>query len=479
MSSSPVEFSIAPKSASPDPFRDRRPPWSEDAERAVLAAMLLSPDAIVVAAEFVTEDMFYREGHRRLLRAMMAVQGRGAVVDPLTLSTELEQRGDLAAAGGKEYIGGLLDEVPTAANVEHHCQIVREKALRRRLIETATTLVREGHESPADAAELLDLAEHKILELNDSRGNEGFVRIKSLLWSAMERIEQLRTAGGALTGVPSGFKDLDAMTLGFQPSDLVIVAARPSMGKTAFVLNVAQYAAIEANVPTAIFSLEMSTESLLMRMLASEGYVDAQRLRSGALTAQDASNLAKAAALLGQAPIWIDDTPGLSVLELRSRARRLKSQNDIKLLIVDYLQLVQGPANSESRQQEVSMISRSLKALAKELKIPVLALSQLSRASEQRGGENRKPQLSDLRDSGAIEQDADVVLFIYRPEMNERPYDEAGNPRMVPGTSDIPLDGYAEVIIGKQRNGPTGYTKMHFRKQHTRFENWTSRQPEG
>jgi replicative DNA helicase len=295
----------------------------------------------------------------------------------------------------------------------------------------------------------------------------------------MERIEQLRTAGGALTGVPSGFKDLDQMTLGFQPSDLVIVAARPSMGKTAFVLNVAQYAAIEANVPTAIFSLEMSTESLLMRMLASEGYVDAQRLRSGALTAQDASNLAKAAALLGQAPIWIDDTPGLSVLELRSRARRLKSQNDIKLLIVDYLQLVQGPANSESRQQEVSMISRSLKALAKELKIPVLALSQLSRASEQRGGENRKPQLSDLRDSGAIEQDADVVLFIYRPEMNERPYDEAGNPRMVPGTSDIPLDGYAEVIIGKQRNGPTGYVKMHFRKQHTRFENWTSRQPEG
>jgi replicative DNA helicase len=291
MSSSPVEFSIATKSASADTFRDRRPPWSEDAERAVLAAMILSVEAIVTAAELVTEDMFYREGHRRLFRAMMAVHAVGAVVDPLTLSNELEQRGDLVAAGGKEYIGGLLDEVPTAANVEHHCRIVSEKALRRRLIETATNLVREGHESPADTAELLDLAEHKILELNDSRGNEGFVKIKSLLWSAMERIEQLRTAGGTLTGVPSGFKDLDQMTLGFQPSDLVIVAARPSMGKTAFVLNVAQYAAIEANVPTAIFSLEMSTESLLMRMLASEGYVDAQRLRSGALTAQDASNL--------------------------------------------------------------------------------------------------------------------------------------------------------------------------------------------
>ncbi len=477
MSSSPVEFSIAPRSASADPFRDRRPPWSEDAERAVLAAMLLSADAIVAAAELVTEDMFYREGHRRLFRAMMAVHNAGAVVDPLTLANELDQRGDLTGAGGKDYIAGLLDEVPTAANVEHHCRIVREKALRRRLIETATSLVREGHESPAGAAELLDLAEHRILELNETRGSEGFVKIKSLLWSAMERIEQLRTAGGNLTGVPSGFGDLDKMTLGFQPSDLVIVAARPSMGKTAFVLNVAQYAAIEGNVPTAIFSLEMSTESLLLRMLASEGYVDAQRLRSGQLTAQDASNLAKAAALLGQAPIWIDDTPGLSVLELRSRARRLKSQADIKLLVVDYLQLVSGP-DAENRQQEVSAISRSLKALAKELAIPVIALSQLSRASEQRGGENRKPQLSDLRDSGAIEQDADVVLFIYRPEMNERPYDEAGNPRMVPGTNDIPLDGYAEVIIGKQRNGPTGHVRLHFRKQHTRFENWTSRQPE-
>jgi replicative DNA helicase len=478
MSSSPVEFSIARKGP-PDAFADRRPPWSEDAERAVLAAMLLSGDAIVTALELVTEDMFYREGHRRLFRSMQAIHNVGAVVDPLTLSNELDQRGDLQAAGGKEYIGGLLDEIPTAANVEHHCRIVRDKALRRRLIETATSLVREGHESPAEIAELLDLAEHKILELNDQRGSEGFIRIKSLLWSAMERIEVLRTAGGNITGVPSGFMDLDKMTLGFQPSDLVIVAARPSMGKTAFVLNVAQYAAIEGNVPTAIFSLEMSTQSLLLRMLASEGYVDAQRLRSGQLTAQDASNLAKAAALLGQAPIWIDDTPGLSVLEVRSRARRLKSQADIKLIIVDYLQLLSGPPNSESRQQEVSAISRSLKALAKELEVPVLALSQLSRASEQRGGENRRPQLSDLRDSGAIEQDADVVLFIYRPEMNERPYDDQGNPRMVSGTTDIPLDGYAEVIVGKQRNGPTGHIRLHYRKSHTRFENWTSRQPEG
>ncbi len=453
MSSSPVEFSIA-RRGPPDAFADRRPPWSEDAERAVLAAMLLSGDAIVTALELVTEDMFYREGHRRLFRSMQAIHNTGGVVDPLTLSNELEQRGDLTAAGGKEYIGGLLDEIPTAANVEHHCRIVRDKALRRRLIETATSLVREGHESPAEIAELLDLAEHKILELNDQRGSEGFIRIKSLLWSAMERIEVLRTAGGNITGVPSGFVDLDKMTLGFQPSDLVIVAARPSMGKTAFVLNVAQYAAIEGNVPTAIFSLEMSTQSLLLRMLASEGYVDAQRLRSGQLTAQDASNLAKAAALLGQAPIWIDDTPGLSVLEVRSRARRLKSQADIKLIIVDYLQLLSGPPNSESRQQEVSAISRSLKALAKELNVPVLALSQLNRSLEQRS--DKRPVMSDLRESGAIEQDADVIMFIYRDEV----YNE-----------DSTDKGIAEIIIGKQRNGPIGVRKLRFMGEYTTFEN--------
>ena len=290
----------------------------------------------------------------------------------------------------------------------------------------------------------------------------------------MERIESLRE-GGPLTGVPSGFTELDGMTLGFQPSDLVIIAARPSMGKTAFVLNVAQYAAVERNLPTAIFSLEMSKESLVMRMLASEGYIDAQRLRSGKLTSQDHSNLAKAAALLGQAPIWIDDSPGLSLLEIRSRSRRLKSQHDLKMIIIDYLQLVTGPPGVESRQQEISQISRSLKILAKELQVPVLALSQLSRAPEQRTGENKRPQLSDLRESGAIEQDADLVMFIYRPEFYERAVDEQGNPNK---TSDgIPLEGLAEIIVGKQRNGPTGIARLNFRKQFTRFENYTNREP--
>ena len=436
--------------------------------------MLLDGDAIVRALEMVDESMFYREGHRRIFKAMLAISQSGAVVDPLTLSNELEKHGSLQAAGGKDYIGVLLYVVPTAANIEYHLKIVREKALRRRLIEVAQSLVTEAHESASEAGELIDLAEHKIFQVSQQRGSDGFTRIKELLWPAMERIESLRE-GGPLTGVPSGFTELDGMTLGFQPSDLVIIAARPSMGKTAFVLNVAQYAAVERNIPTAIFSLEMSKESLVMRMLASEGYIDAQRLRSGKLTSQDHSNLAKAAALLGQAPIWIDDSPGLSLLEIRSRARRLKSQHDLKMIIVDYLQLVTGPPGVESRQQEISQISRSLKILAKELQVPVLALSQLSRAPEQRTGENKRPQLSDLRESGAIEQDADLVMFIYRPEFYERAVDEQGNANK---TSDgIPLEGLAEIIVGKQRNGPTGIARLNFRKQFTRFENYTNREP--
>jgi replicative DNA helicase len=474
MSSSPVEYSIAPPAAR-DPFKDRKPPWSEDAEQAVLGAMLLDADAIVRAVELVDETMFYREGHRRIFRAMLQLHQNGAVSDPLTLANELERTGSLQAAGGKDYIGTLLDVVPTAANVEYHLKIVKEKALRRRLIEVAQGLVVEAHESPSDAAELIDLAEHRIFQVSQQRGSDGFTRIKELLWPAMERIELLRD-GGPLTGVPSGFPDLDKMTLGFQPADLVIIAARPSMGKTAFALNIAQYAAVESNIPTAIFSLEMSKESLVQRMLASEGFIDAQRLRSGKLTSQDHSNLAKAAALLGQAPIWIDDTPGLTLLEIRSRARRLKSQVGVQMIVIDYLQLITGAPGVENRQQEISQISRSLKILAKELSVPVLALSQLSRAPEQRTGDNRRPQLSDLRESGAIEQDADLVMFIFRPEMYERPVDDAGNQtKMQDGT---PIEGLAEIIVGKQRNGPTGIARLNFRKQFTRFENWSSRRPD-
>ena len=464
MSSSSDAYSIAPAGIR-DPYRDRRPPYSEDAEQAVLAAMLMDADAIMRAAEFVDDTSFYREGHRRIFRAMIAIAERGDVADPLTLANELDRRGDLEGAGGKDYIGFLVDAVPTSANVEYHAKIVREKALLRRLIEVSTSIVSEAFEGRILAAELLDEAEHRIFQVSQQRGHEGFTRIKELLWPTMERIEALQKGGKTITGVPSGFTDLDELTSGFQPADLVIVAARPSMGKTALVLNIAQHAAIEGNIPIAFFSLEMSKESLVQRLLTAEGRVDSQRLRKGMLKDDDFPRLARAAGILSAAPIWIDDTPGITLLEMRSKARRLKAESGMGMLVVDYLQLMQGPA-SESRQQEISVISRSLKALAKELSVPVIALSQLSRAPEQRAGDHR-PQLSDLRESGAIEQDADVVMFIYRQEMYDGPTDKDGNS----------IEGRAEVIVGKQRNGPTGIVNLFFHKHYTRFENYTARQP--
>ncbi|HET7564611.1 MAG TPA: replicative DNA helicase [Gemmatimonadaceae bacterium] len=460
MSSSPAEYSITPAR---DAYRDRRPPYSEDAEQAVLAAMLMDQDAILRATEYVDDTMFYREAHRRLFRAMVAISERGDVVDPLTLADELSRRGELEQSGGKDYIGFLVDAVPTAANVEYHAKIVREKALLRRLIETSTSIVSEAFEGKMTAAELLDDAEHKIFQVSQQRGTQGFTRIKELMWPTMERIESLQKGGQTITGVPTGFSDLDEMTSGFQRADLVIIAARPSMGKTAFVLNIAQYAAIERNIPIAIFSLEMSKESLVQRMLTAEARVDAQKLRKGMLRDDDFGRIARAAGVLNQAPIWIDDTAGITLLEIRSKARRLKADAGVELVIVDYLQLIQGPANSESRQQEISQISRSLKALAKELNVPMVALSQLSRAPEQRT--EKRPQLSDLRESGAIEQDADLVMFLYRQEMYDGPVDKDGNS----------IEGRAEVIVGKQRNGPTGIVNLFFHKAYTRFENYSAR----
>jgi replicative DNA helicase len=464
MSSPPAEYSTAPAPA-PDAFRDRRAPWSEDAERAVIAAMLMDQDALLRATEHVDDTMFYREGHRRIFRAMVTVSERGEVVDPLTLVEELSRRGELEAVGGKDYIGFLLDVVPTAANVEYHARIVKEKAILRGVIETCTSLVTEAYEGKLLAAELLDEAEQRVFQLSQSRGTEGFTRIKQLMWPTMERIEALQRGGRSVTGVPSGFNDLDEMTSGFQPSDLIIVAARPSMGKTALVLNIAQHVAIEENTPVAVFSLEMSKESLVQRMLTAEARVDSQMLRKGKLRDDEYPRIAKAAGILSSAPIWIDDTPGVSLLEMRSKARRLKAETELGLVIVDYLQLMSGPTSSENRQQEISQISRSLKALAKELHVPVLALSQLSRAPEQRTGEGKRPQLSDLRESGAIEQDADLVMFIYRPEVYEGSQDKDGNS----------LEGRAEIIVGKQRNGPTGTVNLFFHKSYTRFENYSPR----
>lgn len=475
MSNLQEEYSIQPGKEGGsfrDPYRDRLPPYNEAAEQAVLSAMMLAPDAILRATEHVDDSMFYREGHRRLFRAIITLSERGDVVDPLTLIDELQRTGELEGAGGREYLSYIVDMVPTAANVEFHAKIVREKALRRRLIEVSTSIVTDAFDSARTSAELMDDAEHRIFEVSQARGAEGFSRIKELMYDAMENIEKLHLAGDTVTGVPSGFKELDEMTAGFQPSDLVIVAARPSMGKTAFVLNIAQNAALEHKTPIAFFSLEMSKQSLLQRMLTSEARIDAQRLRKGKLRDDEFLQLGRAAGLLSQAPIWIDDTPAISLLEMRSKARRLKAESGIGMVIIDYLQLMHGPPGVENRQQEISVISRSLKALARELKVPVIALSQLSRAPEQRTGDNKRPQLSDLRESGAIEQDADLVMFLYRQEY----YDilEGRDPNQ-PDKDGNSSAGTAEVIVGKQRNGPTGIANLHFNKTYTRFENLSNR----
>jgi len=458
--------SVSPAASSTErEYAGRQAPWSNEAEQAVLGAMLLDQDAALKAAELLDDSMFHREGHRLLFRAMTTLTERGDVVDPVTLRDELVKRGDLDRVGGMEYVGSLIDVVPTAANIEYHGRIVRDKALLRRLIEAATAIVQEAYDGRGMPSEVLDNAEHRIFQVAQLRRAEEFIRLKELIWPTMERIEQLQSGAGAVTGVPSGFVDLDRLTAGFQRADLIIVAARPSMGKTALILNVIQHAAIEHNIGVGIFSLEMSKDQLVQRLLCSEGLVDAQRLRRGQLRDDDYPKLARAAGLLGTAPIWIDDSAAITPLAMRSKARRLKADHNIGMIVVDYLQLMQGPTNAESRQQEISQISRSLKALAKELDIPVVALSQLSRAPDQRAGDH-KPQLSDLRESGAIEQDADVVMFIFRQEMYDGPTDKEGNN----------IEGIAELIVGKQRNGPTGTVPLYFKKEFTRFDNRTARE---
>jgi replicative DNA helicase len=461
-SASPAASSTADRE-----YAGRQAPWSNEAEQAVLGAVLLDQDAALKAAELLDDSMFYREGHRALFRTMVSLTERGDVIDPVTLRDELLRRGDLDRVGGLEYIGSLVDVVPTAANVEYHCRIVRDKAVLRRLVEAATGIIQGVYEGRGTPSEVVDDAEHRIFQVAQLRRAEEFIRIKELIWPTMERIEQLQAGAGAVTGVPTGFNDLDRLTAGFQKGDLVIIAARPSMGKTALALNCVQHSAIEHNIGVAIFSLEMSKDQLVQRLLCSEGLVDAQRLRRGQLHDDDYPKLARAAGLLGTAPIWIDDSAALTPLAMRSKARRLKAEHDIGLVVVDYLQLMQGPRDSENRQQEISYVSRSLKALAKELEIPVVALSQLSRAPEQRGGEHRRPQLSDLRESGAIEQDADVVCFIYRQEFYDGPVD--------PKTNES-IEGLAELLVAKQRNGPTGNVKLFFKKEYTRFDNFSPRE---
>ncbi|HEX8830220.1 MAG TPA: replicative DNA helicase [Longimicrobium sp.] len=448
----------------PEVFSERTPPYSAEAELAVLGGMMMDADALSKAIEVVDDTMFYREGNRRIFRAMVRIFERGDVIDFVTLPEELRTHGDLDSAGGLGFLSTLVDAVPTAANIEYHAKIVREKALLRRLIEAATGIIQETYAGQTDVEDLLDEAEQRIFQIAQTHDRKGFVWIKEILWPTFEKIEQLQNNTSAVTGVATGFGDLDELTAGFQPGDLIIVAARPSMGKTAFTLNIAQHAAISAKAPVAFFSLEMSKESLVQRVLCAEARVDASRLRRGRLMDDEYARLATAAGYLNTAPIYIDDTAGISVLEMRAKARRLKSDRpDLAMIIVDYLQLMVGKGKVENRQQEVSEISRGLKALAKELNVPVVALSQLSRAVESRP--DKRPMMSDLRESGAIEQDADVIMFLYRPEYYFGPVDKEGNS----------LEGRAELIIGKQRNGATGKIDLMFLKEFTRFESFSGR----
>jgi len=444
---------------------DRTPPFSIEAETAVLGGMLIDREAVTRAIEHVSESMFYKEANRRLYRAMVRLYERGDVIDVITVSEELKNTGEMDAAGGFDYLAALVDAVPTAANLEYHAKIVRDKALLRRLVEQASSIIRDVYDQGERRVdEILDAAEARIFQVAESHQREGFVWIKEILWSAFEHIEKLQESKGGITGVPTGFPDLDRMTTGFQKGDLVIVAARPSMGKTSWVMNVAANASIGNNVSSAIFSLEMSSGQLVQRLLCAEGRIDAQRLRRGMLTQEEHQRLAAAAGHLNTAPIWIDDSPGSNVLEIRAKARRLQSElradgKELGLVIIDYLQLMSGSARSESRVQEVSAISRGLKALARELDVPVISLSQLSRGPEQRT--DKRPMLSDLRESGSIEQDADLVMFLYRPEY------------YAPAEKREELEGKAELIVSKQRNGPTGVVDLYFQKAYTRFDSVT------
>ncbi len=436
-------------------FLQKLPPQSIELEQGVLGAILLENEALVRVLEILNERDFYQEAHRWIFQTMVELFEDNVPIDLLTVTERLRKNDRLGAMGGASYLTELVDMVPTAANVSHHAHIVRDKAVLRGLIQTATTIVTESYEDSEDIDVLLDRAEQSIFEISQRKSTTGFANINTILKGSFKHIEQLYERKELITGVPTGFADFDRLTAGLQPADLIIIAGRPSMGKTALSLNIAQHVGGQVGRPVAIFSLEMSKEQLVMRMLCAEARVNSSSLRTGFLSREDWPRLTKAAGTLSEARIHIDDSPAQSSLDIRAKARRLQAEvGDLALVIVDYLQLMQGRARIESRQQEISEITRSLKALAKELNVPVVALSQLSRAVEQR--QQRRPQLSDLRESGAIEQDADVVVLIYRDEV----YD--------PESSD---KGKAEIIIGKQRNGPTGKIDLAFIGEYTRFEN--------
>lgn len=448
------------KNFAPDSTRDQmleRPlPHSADAERAILGAIILDNGLVNQAIELLRPDDFYVRAHQHLFRAMISMSERGAEINPILLGEELRRDGALEQVGGIAFISELTYGLPHFTNLAHYAKVVKDKSMLRQLVKVANKITSEALEEEDEATLILDHAEQMIFALADERTRQGFAHVKPVADGILEKIQELGGRGSVLTGLTTGFAELDKLTSGLQPSDLIIVAARPSMGKTSLCLTLAQNAAIQANAVVGVFSLEMSKESLVMRMLCSEGHVDAHRFRSGYLSREEWARLAGALGTLSETKIFIDDTPGISVLEMRAKARRLAAeQKRLDLIIVDYLQLMSGSSRrSESRQQEVSQISRELKGLAKELNVPLVALSQLSRAPEART--DHRPQLSDLRESGAIEQDADVVAFIYREEQYNRTEENAG---------------IAEVIVAKQRNGPTDTVQLAFLKEFTRFEN--------
>ena len=440
---------------------EKLPPQSEDAEMAVLGSMLLEEDAISQAIELLDENSFYKDSHKKIFSVIVSIYSDNKPVDLVTTTELLKKRKVLDEVGGASYIASLTQVVPTAANVSHYARIVREKYIMRSLITTGTRIVTEAYAQEANIEELLDRAERLIFDITSQKSESSSVPIKEIVKDSIEKIDSLYQRKENITGIATGFHEFDIMTAGLQPSDLIVIAGRPSMGKSALASCIAEHAGIIEKIPTVIFSLEMAKEQLVQRMLCSYAKVDFHKVRTGFLSQSDWPKLTDAAGKLAESPIFIDDTPSISALELRAKARRLKSQYNIGLVIVDYLQLMRSTKGMDNRQQEISEISRSLKALGREISAPVIAVSQLSRAVEARA--DRRPQLSDLRESGAIEQDADVVMLLLREEY----YTPTPENR-----------GTAELIIAKQRNGPVGSVNLAFIKEYTRFENLTRRHTE-
>jgi replicative DNA helicase len=422
---------------------------------AVLGAVLLDNNAFSIATESVTAEAFYKKANADIFAAMASLAQREEAIDIITLSEELKKLGSYQSVGGAAYLTNIMDNVHTAANAEYYANIVLQKFILRRLITISSQLATQCYAAERDASEILDDAEKHVFEIAQQGLFKGFQPIGNIIKDKFKNIEELYQSGKHVSGLPSPFDELDSYTSGFQNSELIIIAGRPGMGKTSFALNLAQYLAIKEKIPVGIFSLEMASDQLVLRLLCSEARVDSNRLRTGYVKSTEYAELALVAGYLAEAPIFIDDSAGTSMMELRAKARRLKAEANVGMILVDYLQLVSVKERVENRQQQISLISRGLKALAKELEIPVVALSQLSRAVESRGGDKR-PMLSDLRESGSIEQDSDVVLFLYRPEVYEG--------------EDSDNAGTAELIIGKQRNGPTGTVNLAFLKEYTRFE---------